>query len=125
MIWSRYQEAFTSLPCKTPLEAMPGTRHAYHLYTLEVDTDRLSVSRDFLLDAFVKENIGVGVHYVSLNQHPFYQESVANGRDAFPNADLISSRTLSLPLSPALSDQDVADVIAAVRRILLYYRKTA
>lgn len=124
-IWERYQSAFKNLPCILPAEPEPNTRHAYHLYTLLVDTERLSVSRDFLLDAFVKENIGVGVHYVSLNHHEFYQKAVSNGSERFPNSEFISERTLSLPLSPALTDSDVTDVISAVRRLLNYYKKTA
>ena len=73
------------------------------------------------MEALHKENIGTGVHYVALHLHPFYGEKYQLTRGAFPNAEYISDRTLSLPLSPKLSDADVEDVITAVCRIADYY----
>jgi len=63
-------------------------------------------------------NIGTGVHYIALNLHPFYQSCLGYRRGDFPNAEWISERTVSLPLSVKLTDQDAQDVIDAVREIL-------
>ena len=65
-----------------------------------------------------RRNIGVGVHYIALHLHPYYQEAFGYKRGDFPNAEWISDRTVSIPLSPKLTDEDVADVIEAVRRIV-------
>lgn len=62
-------------------------------------------------------NIGAGVHYTPVHLHPYYRERFGYEVGAFPNAEYIGSRTLSLPLSAKLTDDDVADVIAAVRRV--------
>lgn len=121
-IWNRYDEAFRNLPCFLPLSADKDTRHAYHLYTLLFDIDRLEVSRDFILDALTRENIGVGVHYAALHLHPYYADTYGYKRGDFPNAEFISDRTVSLPLSPKLSDQDVEDVIRAVKKILQRFK---
>ena len=117
-VWERYNQAFAGLPCFTPPPAEPGTRHAHHLYTLLLDLPRLDTTRDDVLAALTKENIGVGVHYLALHTHPYYAETYGLQPDDFPNAQFISDRTLSLPFSAKLTDADVADVIAAVQKVL-------
>jgi dTDP-4-amino-4,6-dideoxygalactose transaminase len=116
-IWNRYNEAFEGLPVFTPAESEPNTRHAYHLYTLLLDTERLKVSRDQFLNELTRRNIGVGVHYIALHLHPYYQRTFGYKRGDFPSAEWISDRTLSIPLSAKLTDNDVQDVIDAVTQI--------
>jgi len=118
-IWERYQTAFADLPLATPLPPAPGTRHAYHLYTLILDIDKLKRSRDDVLNALARENIGTGVHYLALHTHPYYAKTYGLKQGDYPNAEYISQRTLSIPLSAKLTDEDVESVIAAVRRVLL------
>lgn len=117
-VWRRYDAAFKGLPVVTPPAARPGTRHARHLYTILVDRDTAGCSRDDVLERLRGENIGAGVHFVSLHLQAYYRESFGYKEDEFPNARYVSERTLSLPLSPKLSDEDVEDVISAVRRVL-------
>jgi dTDP-4-amino-4,6-dideoxygalactose transaminase len=118
-IWERYDHAFADLPAVTPAPEEPGTRHARHLYTLLVDTDRLGVGRDRIVEELKAEGIGTGIHFISLHLHPWYRDRFGFHPDDFPRARRLSERTLSLPLSAALNDQDVEDVIAAVRKVLL------
>jgi dTDP-4-amino-4,6-dideoxygalactose transaminase len=115
-IWRAYDEAFANLPVFTPAPAEPDTVHGRHLYTLMIDIDRLRVDRDDIQAALHKDNIGTGVHFVALHLHPYYRESYDYVRGDFPNAEWISDRTLSLPLSARLTDEDVQDVIASVTR---------
>lgn len=117
-IWNRYNEAFKDLPVFTPAPVESNTRHAYHLYTLLLDIDNLKINRDKFLDEMTKQNIGVGVHYIALHLHPYYQNTYGYKRGDFPNAEWISDRTVSLPLSAKLTDEDVEDVIEAVRATL-------
>lgn len=114
-IWKRYRLAFQNLPVILPADPEPNTRHAYHLFTLLLDLDRLSITRDQFLDRMTKQNIGVGVHYIALHLHPYYQQQFGCRAGDFPNAEWVSERTVSIPLSPKLSDRDVADVIEAVK----------
>lgn len=116
-IWDKYNEAFDDLPCITPAEPEPDTRHAYHLYTLLIDIDKLGKSRDWVLNALTAENIGVGVHYMPVHLHPFYRKTFGWKEGDFPNAEWIGDRTLSLPLSAALDERDVEDVVEAFRKI--------
>ena len=122
-IWNRYNEAFRDLPCITPSPVEKGTKHAFHLYTLLLRLEMLRVGRDTILDALAKENIGVGVHYLALHLQPFYQQTYHYQKGMFPNSEWISERTISIPLSPKLSDDDADDVIRAVKKVLLWYEK--
>jgi len=117
-IWNRYQEAFAELPIGLPAPVEPETRHAYHLYTVLVDESRAGISRDRFLDAMTAEKIGVGVHYRSVPEHPYYQRTQGWRPADYSRAYRIGQQTVSLPLSPKLSDSDVEDVISAVRRIV-------
>lgn len=117
-IWETYNAAFQDCPVFTPPPVEEGSRHAYHLYTLLLDIDRLKITRDEFLVAMKKKKIGVGVHYIALHLHPYYQKKYGYKKGGFPNAEWISERTVSLPLSPRLSDEDVEDVIKASKSIL-------
>jgi len=117
-VWQKYNEAFKDLPCITPSEPEPDTRHAYHLYTPLIDIDKLEKSRDWVLNALTAENIGVGVHYLPVHLHPFYRKTFGWKDGDFPNAEWIGERTVSLPLSAALDEKDIQDVIVTFQKIL-------
>ncbi|MCK4524840.1 MAG: DegT/DnrJ/EryC1/StrS family aminotransferase [Candidatus Andersenbacteria bacterium] len=117
-IWNRYNEAFKDLPVFIPANIEPNTKHAYHLYTLLIDIDNLKITREQFLDEMTKRNIGVGVHYIALHLHPYYQKEFGYRKGDFSNAEWISKRTVSLPLSAKLTDNDIKDVIKAVKEIV-------
>ena len=117
-IWNRYNKAFKDLSVFTPAPLEPDTRHAFHLYTLLLDIDNLTITRDQFLEEMTAHNIGVGVHYIAVHLHPYYQETFGYKRGVLPNTEWISDRTVSLPLSAKLTDDDVADVIEAARDII-------
>jgi dTDP-4-amino-4,6-dideoxygalactose transaminase len=117
-IWNRYMQAFVDSPIGLPASPEHGTRHAYHLFTIRVDEATSGVSRDTFLDAMNKRRIGTGVHYLSVPEHPYYQQRYGWRPEQWPNAMRIGRQTVSLPLSPKLEDYDVERVIAATRDIL-------
>ncbi|MGA2863662.1 MAG: DegT/DnrJ/EryC1/StrS family aminotransferase [Verrucomicrobiota bacterium] len=117
-IWRHYNQAFAALAIGLPPAPEPGTKHAYHLYTILVDQASASISRDAFLTAMTAQGIGVGVHYLSIPEHPFYQEAFGWKPEDFPNAMRIGRQTVSLPISPKLTDADLQDVVEAVRRTL-------
>jgi dTDP-4-amino-4,6-dideoxygalactose transaminase len=122
-IWHQYDEAFATLPVLVPEPVRAGDVHARHLYTLLLDLDALSVDRDHIMQALYEANIGTGIHFLGLHLHPYYQQTYHYKAIDFPNATWISERTLSLPLSARLTDEDVADVIEAVSHVLTHYRR--
>lgn len=117
-VWNRYQLAFKDLPLVLPEEVPAHMRHGYHLYTVRIDEARAKLSRDSFLDSMTRKNIGVGVHYLSVPEHPYYQAAFGWKPEHYPNAMQIGRTIVSLPLSAKLSDKDVSDVIAAVREVL-------
>ncbi len=117
-IWRTYMEAFADLPIVLPAPSAPDTRHAYHLFTIMVDKESCGISRDDFLNAMNTRRIGTGVHYQAIPEHPYYQDRFGWRPEQWPNATWLGRRTVSLPLSPKLSDTDVARVISAVRGIL-------
>jgi len=124
VLWARYQKAFADLAVTLPAEPNQDERHAYHLYTPLVRKDApvpgrtAAQKRDFVLTALTAEGIGAGVHYRALVDHPYYRKALGWKRTDCPVAADIGDRTVSLPLSPALTDQDVEDVIKAFRKVL-------
>lgn len=117
-IWRHYDVAFASLPIVLPMSGQEGIRHGRHLYTVMIDEKRCGVSRDEFLDAMNVAGIGTGVHYLSIPEHPYYQQRFGWRPEQWPRAMKLGRETISLPLSPALSDADVERVVAAVEHIL-------
>ncbi|MGV8920468.1 MAG: DegT/DnrJ/EryC1/StrS family aminotransferase [Pseudomonas sp.] len=117
-IWQRYEVALADLPVIRPVEPPAYVRHSYHLYTVLIDEARCGVSRDAFMARMTAEGIGVGVHYLALPEHPYYQQHLGWHPDDTPYATAIGRQTVSLPLSPKLSDAEVGRVIDAVTRSL-------
>ena len=117
-IWETYNKAFSSLPVTCPAEPEKDTVHARHLYTLLIDTERINKTRDMVQQELHELNIGTGIHFISLHLHDYYRKTYGFKPDGFPNAKWISERTLSLPLSPKLTDEDVLDVIRTTKKTL-------
>jgi dTDP-4-amino-4,6-dideoxygalactose transaminase len=115
--WRLYDEALAGLPLTTPLPPAPDTRHSRHLYQVLL-TDDAPISRDELLDFLVQRRIGAGVHYRGVHLHPWYRERYGIEPDALPVSTDISDRTLSVPLSPKVTERDQMDVIEALRSAL-------
>jgi dTDP-4-amino-4,6-dideoxygalactose transaminase len=115
--WSLYDEALEALPVTTPMPPDDHTRHARHLYQVLV-TEDAPVPRDELLDFMIERRIGTGVHYRGVHLHPYYRDRYAIEPSALPVATDISNRTLSLPLSPKVSERDQRDVVATLSAAL-------
>lgn len=113
-----YDEAFAALPSIQRLETKGPVRHSHHLYVVILRTETLSRSRDQILDAIQKENIGVGVHFRAVHLQPFYRERFGFKPGQLPVAEYASERIISLPLYPGLGDRDVEDTIAAVIKVI-------
>lgn len=119
-IIDQYNAAFKELPgIRTPPEPVESNP-MYHLYAIEV-TDAFCCGRTEFVNAMHDENIGVQVHYVPLHYHPFFQEEYGYERGMFPETEAVYDGLVSLPLFPAMSDDDVDDVIDAVYQLREYH----
>ncbi|MHB1261310.1 MAG: DegT/DnrJ/EryC1/StrS family aminotransferase [Thermoplasmatota archaeon] len=117
-LWKLYDKHLKGTGLVLPAPPEPDTKHAYHLYTVMVDEGKVGVSRDGFLDAMAKQKIGVGVHYQSIPEHPVYQERLGWDPEAWPNAHRLGQQTVSLPLSPKMTEDDVLDVAQAAKAAL-------
>jgi dTDP-4-amino-4,6-dideoxygalactose transaminase len=114
----RYRETLADLPLGFQAEAPSHSRHAYHLFPILVDSGRAGIGRDAVLVEMNARRLGVGVHYMSIAEHPHYRRVFHWRPEEWPHAQRIGRQTLSLPLSPRLTDVDVDEVTAAVRAIV-------
>ena len=101
-------------------DVAPGVRHAWHIFPILLEIERLAVDRRAILAALRAENIGATVHYVPVYWHPYYQ-GLGYRRGLCPRAEWAFERLLTLPLFPAMTDADADDVLAAVRKVLGHY----
>jgi dTDP-4-amino-4,6-dideoxygalactose transaminase/nucleoside-diphosphate-sugar epimerase len=115
-----YDAAFQDLPIR-PLARRPNVKHAHHLYIVLLELERLGISRDEFLLALKAENIGTGVHFISLHLQPYYQDVHHMQPQDLPVAYDVSQRLLSLPLYPKMTLVEVNQVIQAVRKIAAAY----
>jgi dTDP-4-amino-4,6-dideoxygalactose transaminase len=116
-IWNYYQGMLSNLPIHLPVADEPNHRHARHLYTPVVVRAECGKDRDEILNLLTESKIGTGVHYLALHLHPYYRSAFGFKEGDYPNAEWIGAGTFSLPLSAKLSDDDVEDVVQALRRI--------
>ena len=117
--WSNlYDQLLADIPEITLPYRAPARRHACHLYIITMDLDRVSVSRDQFMQMLKAENIGCGLHFVSVHLQPYYQGRFAYKRDDYPSAAWLSDRILSLPLFPQMTETDVQDVSRAVHKVI-------
>lgn len=122
-IWKVYDKAFRDLPLEIPAPAERGTRHARHLYTILLDLNALKIGRDQFQHELFLRKIGTGVHFISVHLQPYYRRKFGLKPHDFPQSNQMSERTLSLPLSAAMTDRDTYDVVEAVKEICKKYRR--
>ena len=109
-IATAYDEAFKALPVR-PLHILPDRESAWHLYILRVGQHRAE-----MFAALRDEGLGVNVHYIPVHYHPYYQ-SLGWKRGDLPVAEAAYERLLTIPLFPAMTDDDVSYVIETVSRV--------
>jgi len=105
--------------------AARGTRHAWHLYVILADIDRLDIDRDRFMAAMLERNIGIGLHFPAVHLQPYYRKALGCARGSLPKTEFVSDRIFSLPLYPGMSERDLRDVADAVLGIASGHRRTA
>lgn len=122
-IAARYNDSFYELEeVSIPVEK-DGAKAVYHIYILQLKTELLKTGRNEVYAALRAENIGVNVHYIPLHLQPFYQREFGYGKGDYPKAERYYECAITLPLFPKMSDDDVNDVINAVKKVIHYFRR--
>jgi dTDP-4-amino-4,6-dideoxygalactose transaminase len=113
-----YAAAFEDLPEIITPVVKDDVRHAWHLYIIRLDLERLNIDRGQFIEALRKENIGTSVHFIPLHLHPYYRERYGFKKGDFPVAESLYEGIVSLPLYPRMTVEDVEDVIEAVGKVV-------
>lgn len=121
-IAAAYTTAFAQLPELEPPPDPAHVEHAWHLYMLRLRPERLAITRDDFIRALAAKQIGTSVHFIPLHLHPYYRAAYRLAPQDYPQALDAYRREISLPIYPGMSDDDVADVIAAVEEIVVQHR---
>lgn len=119
LIAHRYTEAFADLPLILPYTAPETTKHAWHLYVIQLDDSQTSLTRDHFIQSMSELGIGTSVHFIPLHIQPYWRDRYQFKETDFPNAYRIYRNAVSLPIYPKMTDSDIERVISAVRSLLL------
>jgi dTDP-4-amino-4,6-dideoxygalactose transaminase len=112
-----YNKGFAGITgVSTPADPDSGC-HARHLYPLLINPERLTIDRDTFIEKLSEHNIGTSVLWIPLHMHSYYEKLFGHRIEDFPNSLYLFERVINLPISPIMSDDDVADVISVVRDI--------
>jgi dTDP-4-amino-4,6-dideoxygalactose transaminase len=120
---ARYDAAFAGLEELELPVRQPHVEHAWHLYVIRLHLDRLAVDRAAFIAELTERRIGTSVHFIPVHLHPYYRDRYGFTPADFPVASREYERIISLPLHPGLTDEDVEDVIEAVRAVVSRHRR--
>jgi dTDP-4-amino-4,6-dideoxygalactose transaminase len=113
-----YSEGFADLPeVQTPV-CRVGVEHAWHLYIVQLDLERLSIDRGQFIKILKDQGIGTSVHFIPLHLHRFYRDRFGHKPTDFPQASDAYKRIVSLPIYPSMSERDTKLIIGAVTKVV-------
>ena len=115
--FTAYDEAVTELDGIDAVARDARDSHAYHLYVVRIDAERAGATRAEYQRALAEENIGTSIHFLPVHALSAYRDRLAPHQPPLPVTERAGREVLSLPLSPAHTDDDIEDAIAAFRRV--------
>lgn len=118
-----YNDAFSRHPAFLTPSTRSHVTNAWHLYVLRLRAGEMTIGRDQFIQEMTARKIGTSVHFIPIHMHSFYRDKYGYHPDDFPVANAAYQSMLSLPLSPSMTDQDVADVIEAVLDIRSHFAR--
>ena len=118
-----YNQALAELSAINPLEVREEVSHAYHLYMVQLNLEQLRVDRAQFFSTLTAEGIGVNVHYIPVHLHPYYQTQLDTKKGLCPVAESAYECLITIPVFPQMSDEDVNDVINAIRKVTEAYQR--
>ena len=117
-IAARYKAELADTPSLILPTVLPDAESAWHLYPVRVVEPS---NREAVFRALRAEGLGVNVHYQPVHRHPYYRDRFGYRGGEFPVAEAAYDRLISLPLFHGMTDQDVDDVVAAVRKVMSHF----
>lgn len=118
----QYNEAFKNIPELILQKNISESDTCNHLYIIQLNFEKINCTRREFFDAMSAENVQCQVHYIPVYWFPYYRK-LGYEKGLCPNAEKIYGGIMSIPLYPKMSDQDVEDVINAIKKIIENYKK--
>jgi len=114
-----YNTLLESIPELSPLVPVPYPfKHAWHLFVVRLEIEKLIIDRNMFMEQLTKENIGSGFHFPTLHLQEYYREKYGYRETDLPNAVDASSRIISLPMYPGLNEDQLYDVVVAIKAVI-------
>jgi dTDP-4-amino-4,6-dideoxygalactose transaminase len=117
-IADKYTQELSGLPLHIPYVENSEDIHSWHLYVIQLELDKIKISRDEFIEKMAEKGIGTSVHFIPLHMHPYWRDRYGFKPEDFPVALDCYQRAVSLPIYSRMTDDDVERVIKAVREIL-------
>ncbi|GJL59421.1 MAG: spore coat protein [Nitrospirales bacterium] len=118
-----YNEGFKGIPEITVPHVADDVEHAWHLYVIQLDLERLRIGRNEMIDLLKKQGIGTSVHFIPLHLHPYYRDNYGCLPINFPVASSVFERIISLPIYPKMTEMDIQYVIEVVAKLIKAHRR--
>lgn len=113
----KYIDMLEGLPLTTMQDTNSDNLHSWHLFVVQLDLDRLTITRDQFIELLTATGVGTSVHYIPLHMHPYWKETYNLQDDMFPVSTAAFHRLVSLPLYPYMAAQAIEKVVSEVRSI--------
>lgn len=113
-----YDDGFRDLPEIIRPHVASHVQHAWHLYVIQLDLDRLTIDRNEFIKRLQRAQVGCSVHFIPLHLHPYYRDTCGYRSADFSTANSIFQRIVSLPLYPRMTEADIERVTSVVRDIV-------
>ena len=111
-----YEKAFAELEEVQVPVCRKDVQHAWHLFVIQLNLERLRINRNQFIDALREKEIGTSVHFIPLHLHPYYRDKFGYKPGDFPNASRVFERIVSLPIYPKMTEAEVERVVEAVKK---------
>jgi perosamine synthetase len=118
-----YAQAFADLEAVQVPVCRPDVQHAWHLFIIKLDLERLKINRSQFIETLREKQIGTSVHFIPLHLHPYYRDEFGYKPADFPNASAVFERIFSLPIYPKMPEPAVERVVEAVENITREYQR--
>lgn len=118
-IAEQYNRAFSGQPeLEIPSVRHPEDTHAWHLYVLRLNFEKINFSRDQFIEEMAKCGVGCSVHFIPLHMQPYWKDRYQLDNESYPVATEEFERCVSIPIYPGLSDIKVEKIIGAIFAVL-------
>ena len=116
-IWEMYYDKLSLSKIELPKFPDKEIKHSYHLFQIRINNKKLKITRDVFLKQMIKNKIGVGVHYISIPEHPYYIKKFKWNKKKLPNASKFGKETVSLPLSAKITENQVKYIVHTIKNL--------